>query len=379
MAIPDRTRSGAIQTGVQEMSFADFVPAHIQKIPSYVSENSAEEIERDLGVKVVQLGMNENPFGPSPKAVEAARAFMDQVAPYPDDSGFFLRQKLASHYGISMDELIVSSGSSDILSMAYHAVLTPGAEVVTGEASFVVYYLLADMLAMPIVRVPMKDYTFDLDAIAAKVHSKTALVILANPNNPTGTIVRKRELDAFMKKLPDRVLVVLDEAYFEYVDDPEYPKSLEYVRAGRPVLVLRTFSKVFGLAGLRIGYGIAPKSVIDTLYKVRMAFNTSSVAQVAALAAWDDRAHVEKSVTLNRQERDFLYQGLAARGVKYVPSFANFVLVDLGRPAREVTSALLKHGVIVRPAWGARQCMRVSVGTHDQNQRFLAALDKVLT
>jgi histidinol-phosphate aminotransferase len=234
------------------------------------------------------------------------------------------------------------------------------------------------MLAIPTVRVPMKEYAFDLDAIAEKISSTTALVVLANPNNPTGTIVRRSDLDAFMKKLPDHVLVVLDEAYFEYVEDPEYPRSLEYVRAGRPVLVLRTFSKVFGLAGLRIGYGIAPKDVIDTLYKVRMAFNTSSVAQVAALAAWDDHAHVEKSVTLNRKERDFLYQELSACKVKYVPSYANFVLVDLGRPAKEVTRALLKHGVIVRPAWGAPTCMRVSVGTHEQNQQFMAALDQVL-
>jgi histidinol-phosphate aminotransferase len=224
----------------------------------------------------------------------------------------------------------------------------------------------------------MKEYAFDLNAIAAKITSKTALVVLANPNNPTGTIVRKNELDAFMKEVPDRVLVVLDEAYFEYVDDPGYPRSLEYVREGRPVLVLRTFSKVFGLAGLRIGYGIAPKDIIGTLYKVRMAFNTSTVAQVAALAAWDDRAHVEKSVTLNRKERDFLYHGLSKIGVRYVPSFTNFVLVDLGRTAREVTSALLKHGVIVRPAWGAPKCMRVSVGTREQNERFLAALDRVL-
>ena len=360
------------------MSFVDFVPPQIRRLPGYTSENPAEEIERQLGLKVIQLGMNENPFGPSPKAVAAARASMDQVAPYPDDSGFFLRQKLAVHYGISMDELIISSGSSDILSMAYHAVCSAGAEVVTGEASFVVYYQLADMLGMPIVRVPMKDYTFDLEAMAAAITPQTALVVLANPNNPTGTIVRQTELDAFLKKLPDRVLVILDEAYFEYVNDSGYPKSLEYVRAGRPVLILRTFSKVFGLAGLRIGYGIAPKEVIGTLYKVRMAFNTNSVAQVAALAAWDDQAHVEKSVTLNRKELEFLYRELSGRGIRYVPSFANFVLVDLGRPARELTSALLKHGVIVRPAWGAPSCMRVSVGTREQNQRFLDALDKVL-
>ena len=190
--------------------------------------------------------------------------------------------------------------------------------------------------------------------------------------------MRRQELDAFIKNVPDHALVILDEAYFEYVAEGDFPDSLKYVRAGRPVLVLRTFSKVFGLAGLRIGYGIAAREVIGALYKVRMAFNTNSVAQAAALAAWDDSEHVEKSVRLNRQGLEFLYSGLRARGVKFVPSFANFVLVELGRPAREITEALLKHGVIVRPAWGSPTCMRVSVGTEDQNQRFLSALDHVL-
>ncbi len=360
------------------MSFADRLPSHIRRIAVYKSENPAEEIERDLGVKVVQLGMNENPFGPSPKAVEAARTYMDQVAPYPDDSGFYLRQKLAAAYNISMDELIISSGSSDILSMAYHAVLAPGAEALTGESSFIVYYQLADMLNMAMVRVPMKNYAFDLDAMAERINAKTALVVLANPNNPTGTLVRKKDLDAFMVRVPDHTLVVLDEAYFEYVREADYPNSLEYVRAGKPVLILRTFSKVFGLAGLRIGYGISTREIINTLYKVRMAFNTSSVAQAAALAALEDHAHVEKSIRLNREEREFLYSELSRRGVKFVPSYANFVLIDVGRPGREVTSALLQQGVIVRPAWGCPTCMRVSVGTHDQNQTFLAALDKVL-
>jgi histidinol-phosphate aminotransferase len=360
------------------MSFSDIVSEHIRQIPPYRSENPAEELERDLGVKVVQLGMNENPFGPSPKAVEAARAYMNNVAPYPDDSGFFLRQRLAAHYKVSMDQLMISSGSSDILSMAFHAVLDAGAEVVTGEASFVVYYQLAEILNMPIVRVPMKAYGFDLDAMASRVTPRTRLIILANPNNPTGTIVRRKDLDAFMRKVPDHALVILDEAYFEYVGDNEFPDSLEYMRAGRPVLILRTFSKVFGLAGLRIGYGISTPDVIESLYKVRMAFNTNSVAQVAALAAWDDHEHVRKSVELNRAGLEFLYSGLKKRGVNYVPSFANFVLVELGRPARDVTRALLKQGVIVRPAWGCPTCMRVSVGTSDQNERFLSALDKVL-
>jgi len=360
------------------MSFSAGVPKHIQQIPAYKSENPAEEIEREIGMKVVQLGMNENPFGPSPKAVEAARAHMEEVAPYPDDSGFFLRKKLAAHYNISMDNLIISSGSSDILAMAYHVAMDPRAEVLTGEASFVVYYQLADILNMPIVRVPMKQYAFDLDAMASRITANTKLIVIANPNNPTGTMIRHDSLDRFIRKVPDDVLIVLDEAYFEYVNDPGYPDSLEYVRAGRPVLILRTFSKVFGLAGLRIGYGISTPDVIATLYKVRMAFNTNTVAQVAALAAWDDHEHVRKSVEMNRAGLNQLYSGLGTRGLRYVPSFANFVLVELGRPARETTAALLKQGVIVRPAWGCPTCMRVSVGTHDQNERFLSALDHVL-
>jgi len=360
------------------MSFSAGVPKHIQQIPAYKSENPAEEIERELGLKVVQLGMNENPFGPSPKAVEAARVHMEEVAPYPDDSGFFLRKKLAAHYNISMDDIIISSGSSDILSMAYHVVMDPRAEVLTGEASFVVYYQLANTLNMPIIRVPMNEYAFDLDAMASRITANTKLIVIANPNNPTGTMIGRDSLDRFIRKVPEDVLVILDEAYVEYVNDSGYPDSLKYVRAGRSVLILRTFSKVFGLAGLRIGYGISTPDVIATLYKVRMAFNTNTVAQVAALAAWDDHEHVRRSVEMNRAGMKQLYSALGKRGLKYIPSFANFVLVELGRPARETTAALHKQGVIVRPAWGCPTCMRVSVGTHDQNERFLSALDHVL-
>ena len=360
------------------MSSSQMISEHIQRIAAYKSENPAEDIERQLGIPIVQLGMNENPFGPSPKAVQAARAYLEKIAPYPDDSAYLLRQRLASHYQISMDEIIVSAGSSDILAMTYDALHSPEAEVLTGEASFIVYYQLAEILNMPLVRTPMKEYAFDLEAMAERITTGTRLVVLANPNNPTGTIIRRRELDKFMSRIPDHVLVVLDEAYFEYVSDSRYPNSLDYVRAGRPVLVLRTFSKVFGLAGLRIGYGISTLEIVAALYKVRMAFNTNSVAQIAALAAWDDREHVQKSVETNRVELEFLYRELSKRHLGYIPSQANFVLVELRKPVREVTSALLTQGVIVRPAWGCPACMRVSVGTREQNQAFLAALDKAL-
>ncbi len=330
------------------MSFLEIVPKHIQQIAPYKSENPAEEVERELGIKVVQLGMNENPFGPSPKALEAVRGYLQNIAPYPDDSGYYLREKLAADFNISMDQIIVSSGSSDIQ--------------ITG---------------MRLIPTPMKDYGFDLEAMAGRITPKTRLIVIANPNNPTGTMVRRRELDAFMNRVPGHALVILDEAYFEYVNDPEYPSSLDYVRAGKSVLILRTFSKAYGLAGLRVGYGISTRDVIQTLYKVRMAFNTSSVAQVAALAAWHDHEHVEKSVKMNREGLEFLYRELSRRGVRYVPSFANFLLLDLGKPARDVCRALLKQGVMVRPAWGVPTAIRVSVGTREQNEKFLESLDKV--
>lgn len=359
------------------MSFLEIVPKHIRQIAPYKSENPAEEVERELGIKVVQLGMNENPFGPSPKAVQAVRGYLQNIAPYPDDSGYYLREKLAADFNISMDEIIISSGSSDILAMAYHALFRPEVEVLTGEASFVVYYQLAEITGMRLISTPMKNYGFDLEAMVGRITPKTGLIVIANPNNPTGTMVHRRELDAFMNRVPNHALVILDEAYFEYVNDPEYPNSLDYVRAGKSVLILRTFSKAHGLAGLRIGYGISTRDVIQTLYKVRMAFNTSSVAQVAALAAWHDHEHVEKSVKMNREGLEFLYGELSRRGVRYVPSFANFLLLDLGKPARAVCSALLKQGVMVRPAWGLPTAIRVSVGTREQNEKFLQSLDKV--
>jgi histidinol-phosphate aminotransferase len=361
------------------MSFLDFVPDNIKSIQPYKPGKPLEEVERELGIKAVKMASNENPLGPSPRALDAMRRFIEHVELYPDDTGYYLRQKLAGRLNVSMDELILGSGSSDILAMAFNAMLTPDTEVLTSEGSFIVYYLLGQMKGCTMVRTPMREYAFDLNAMAERLTANTRLVLIANPNNPTGTIVRRNELSTFLKKVPEHALVVLDEAYFEFVNDSEYPDSFEYMREGKNVLIIRTFSKAYGLAGLRIGYGIARPEIIDTLQKVRLAFNTGSLGQVAAVAALDDQEHVQRTVQSNRKELEFLYKELSTRGVKYVPTSANFVFMDLGMPSKDVDAAMLRQGVIIRPmaGWGFPTMIRVSVGTRTQNETFLRTLDTI--
>ncbi len=361
------------------MSFLDAVPKNIQAIQPYKPGKPLEEVERELGIKAIKLASNENPLGPSPKALDEVKRYLEHIELYPDDTGYYLRQKLAARFNVSIDEIILGSGSSDILAMAFNAMLTPDTEVLTSEGSFIVYYLLGQMKGCTMVLTPMRDYGYDLRAMAERLNPKTRIVLIANPNNPTGTLARRSEIDGFLKKVPGDALVILDEAYFEFVSDPQYPNSFDYFREGRNVLIIRTFSKAYGLAGLRIGYGIARPEIIETLQKVRMAFNTGSLAQVAAIAALDDQTHVQRTVESNRREVEFLSKELSARGVKYVPTFSNFIFMDLGKPSKDVDAAMLRHGVIIRPmaGWGFPTMIRVSIGTHDQNVKFLAALDTV--
>jgi histidinol-phosphate aminotransferase len=353
------------------VSSPEFAPEHIRALPSL-------PLDKPLPPSFVQMGMNESPFGPSPKAVEAMRGALDNCNRYPDDTGYRLREKLAARFNVSLDEVIVGVGASDLLGMAFNAVLSPDAEVLTSEGSFVVYYLLAGSTGMRIDCVPLKDYRFDLEAMAERIGSRTRLVLIANPNNPTGSIIKRQEFEKFLERVPRHVLLVMDEAYFDYVDSDEYPNSLDYLRCGKSVFTLRTFSKVYGLAGIRLGYGFANREVINTLYKVRMTYSVSGPAIAAGLAALDDNAHVEKSVRMNRYEKQFLYGELSGIGVKYVPSFTNFILVDLGKPASPIADAIAQEGVVVRPAWGVPTGLRISIGTREQNNRFLAALKKVL-
>jgi histidinol-phosphate aminotransferase len=226
--------------------------------------------------------------------------------------------------------------------------------------------------------VPLKEYAYDLETLASRITSRTRLILIANPNNPTGTLIRRRQFEDFLERLPNHVLLVMDEAYFEYVDTSEYPNSLDYLRSGKSIFTLRTFSKVYGLAGLRLGYGFANKEVIDTLYKVRMTYSVSAPAIAGGLAALDDVQHVEKSVRLNHVEREFLMKELAQRHVRYIPSFTNFILMDLGRPAAPVAERLYDHGLVARPAWGIPNGLRLSIGLRKHNERFLSALERVL-
>jgi histidinol-phosphate aminotransferase len=349
----------------------DFAPKHLRDLPPI-------PLDKPLDAHVIQIGMNENPFGPSPLAIEAMRRALYQCNRYPDDTGYELRQKIARHFKVSVDEVIVGVGASDLLGIAFNAVLSPEAEVLTSEGSFVVYYLLGESTGMRMECVPLKDYAYDLETLASRINSRTRLILIANPNNPTGTIIHRRQFENFLERVPNHVLLVMDEAYFEYVDTSEYPNSLDYLRSGKSILTLRTFSKVYGLAGLRLGYGFANQEVIETLYKVRMTYSVSAPAIAGGLAALDDVEHVEKSVRLNRVERDFLMKELARRHVQCIPSLTNFILMDLGRPAAPVAERLLEQGLVVRPAWGIPNGLRLSIGLREHNERFLSALERVL-
>ena len=338
-----------------------------------------EEVERELGHAAIKLASNENPLGPSPLALEAIRQCLERASFYPDGSGYYLRQKLAEVHQIDMSQVILGAGSTELIELTAKTCLAPSDEVVISESSFYIYETATLSMGGSLVKVPMRDLTCDLEAMARAVTVRTKIVYLANPNNPTGTFFTADRFERFLSAVPPRVLVVLDEAYCDYVDAPDYSRSLGEVKAGKNLLVLRTFSKVHGLAGLRIGYGVGCEELIEVLNRVRSPFNASSVAQAAALAALDDDEHVACSIESNRREMKFLMRELSSLGVGYTPSAANFLLIDTGRDCDDDFRRLLHEGVIVRPMkfYGFPTCLRVTVGTHEDNLTFLEALERV--
>jgi histidinol-phosphate aminotransferase len=357
----------------------ELVPPYIRELAPYVPGKPIEEVERELNMHAIKLASNENPLGASPLAIAAAQKALAASNRYPDGSGFYLREALAKKHGIPVESIILGGGSTELIDLSARIALVPGDCGVTSYGSFPLYYIAIRATGASFLDVPMRDYQFDLEAIARDLPEETKLIFLANPNNPTGTMFSADNLDTFLARVPEHILVVLDEAYYDYVDDPNYSRSIDIVRGGRNLIVLRTFSKVYGLAGLRIGYGIGPAALLAEMNKIRGPFNTSGVAQAAALAALDDTEHVRRSVASNRAGLAQLASGLHSLKIKFVPSVANFLLVIFGTDTEPLVEELLKHGVIVRPMrWmGFPTALRVTVGAHEENEKFLRALAEV--
>jgi histidinol-phosphate aminotransferase len=363
----------------QRFSINELLPPWVTRIRPYPPGKPIEEVERELGHSAVKLASNENPLGPSPRALEALRNSLDRANFYPDGSGYYLRQKLAEFQQLEMSQLILGAGSTDLIELVARTFLTAAGQGITSQSAFYIYRLAIEEMGAELVQTPLRENAFDLAAIARAVTQRTKVIYIANPNNPTGRMVTADDMDRFLAALPPRVLVVLDEAYYEYVRDPGYSRSVDYVRNGRNVLVLRTFSKVYGLAGLRLGYGMGHPDLIEALNRVRSPFNANSLAQAAGLAAVDDKEHVAHSVETNAREMKFVTEELALAGVRYTPSVGNFLLVDTGRDCEEDFIRLMHEGVIVRPMklYGFPTSLRVTIGRHEDNEKFLESLARV--
>lgn len=350
-------------------------PEHIRKLTPYVPGKPIEELERELGLRdTVKLASNENPLGPSPLVLKAIQENMAHINRYPDGSGFYLTRALSERHGLSCDQIILGNGSNQLLDLIVRAFYHPGMNAVTSDMTFVVYPMAMQAVGGECRTAPLRGETYDLDVMAGLVDDRTLCVFIANPNNPTGTVIHRDHLERFFERIPDSVLVVLDEAYSEYVEDPKSPDGLEYLKEGRNVMVLRTFSKINSLAGLRIGYGMAFPEVIDSMNRIREPFNTNSLAQAAALAALGDEGHVQESLKVNREGKAYLYAELDRMGFSYTPTEANFIWVEMTGDVREIYEALLHQGVIVRPM-GARH-IRITIGLPDENRRLVKALEK---
>jgi histidinol-phosphate aminotransferase len=351
----------------------------IEALRPYEAGKPVEELARELGVHdAVKLASNENPLGPSPRALEAVRRGLAGVHRYPDASAWSLRQRIARHHGVTMGEVLHGNGSNELIDLLVRTFTMHDHHVVFARPSFVVYELAAMAHGTPFTAVPLANLVHDLDAMAAAVETRTRLLFVANPNNPTGTHVGRAALERLLARVPAEVIVVIDEAYFEYADAPDYASALELRALRERLLVLRTFSKIYGLAALRVGYAVGPAVLIDYLNRVRAPFNVGTLAQLAAQAALDDTAHVERSRQNNASERARVSAELRGLGLAVAPSQANFVWVDVARPGREIYERLLPKGVIVRAFGPSVTALRITIGTPPENDRMLSALSEVL-
>ena len=368
-------------------TISDLVAPAVRELHPYVPGKPIAELEREYGVHdIIKLASNENPLGPGPRARAAMSAALTDIGLYPDGSGFELKQRLARHHDLPLDWITLGNGSNDILVLLAEAFLTPETEAIYAQYCFAVYPIAVQAvgakarIAPALGAAASMPLGHDLAAMAALVTPRTRLVFIANPNNPTGTWLDSKSLAEFLRRLPDSVIAVVDEAYFEYSRDVDCPDASSWLRELTNLVVVRTFSKAHGLAGLRVGYALSQPQVAETLNRLRQPFNVNSVALAAATAALDDAPHVERTVVLNRAGREQLRTGLQALGLQVVPSAANFVLVDLARPSGPVYEGLLRQGVIARPLlnYGLPNHLRITTGTVEQNRRTLEALTVIL-
>jgi histidinol-phosphate aminotransferase len=366
---------------VSRVSIASIVQPHLAQLTPYQAGKPLEELTRELGLTdAIKLASNENPLGPSPKALAAIQAHLTTLHRYPDSHAYYLKEDLSRHLGLAPSQLILGNGSDEVLDLLVRALVPPGGEVISTTHTFLMYGLLTQAVGGVFRTVPLKNMAVDLAAVAQAVTDNTRLILLNSPNNPTGTVFTRKAWEDFLATLPPTVTVVLDEAYIDFADDPEVPNSLDYLSEDRPLVGLRTFSKAYGLAGLRVGYGFGPSELMDYLNRLRLPFNINRLAQVGAQAALTDTEFLENTRELVHTGRAFLEEGLQRLGLTYVPSQANFILIYLGRPGREVYEAMLKQGVIIRAmdAYGFPEHIRVNVGLPEENRRFLATLKTVL-
>lgn len=360
-------------------NLCDLAPSYIRAIAPYQPGKPIAELARELNLephRIVKLASNENPLGVSPKALAAMEAEMEQLARYPDGSGFELKAALSAKLGVNAEQIVLGNGSNDVLEMAAHAFLAPGVSAVYSEHAFAIYQLAILAVGAEGIQAPARAYGHDLDAMLAACRADTRMIFIANPNNPTGTLLSNADLLAFLEKVPGNVLVVLDEAYGEYLPEAFKSDALAWLARFPNLIVTRTFSKAYGLAGLRVGYALASAPIADMMNRVRQPFNVNSLALVAATAALNDDEFIARSYALNQLGMRQIAQGLMLLGIDYIPSFANFLAIRIGN-ATAMYRRLLEHGVIVRPIgnYGMPEYLRVSIGLASENNQFLQALE----
>jgi len=353
----------------------------VRDLIPYIPGKPVEELERELGISdAIKLASNENPLGPSPLALRAIRKALTSINLYPDSDSYYLKQKLASRLNVNPEKIIIGNGSNEVIDIVARTFLKPGDEAIMGEFAFIVFPIVTQAVGARCVISPMLELAHDLRDMFSRITSRTRAVFIANPNNPTGTMVRRDELEWFLERIPEDIVVVVDEAYFHYVNDSEYPNSLDYQDLGKSTITVRTFSKIYGLAGLRLGFGVSSEEIISYMNRVREPFNVNSLAQVAAFAALDDQGHIKRSIEANGEGIIYLTKELKKLHIPFAPSFTNFILIDLKSDPMSVYDSLLRLGVIVRPVanYGLKTHLRVTVGMPEENERFIWALKRVL-